>query len=222
MPGKLEKPIVIIMCYNKKVIAADEDCNKEYDLKPGVMLQEGHYGFVLVIEKNGKQFEKVFPTISNLVAINFEHNRLNIYEDGDKFKWEFDKYGNVLRLPFNQTIKLDNQKKEEIITIYLYKDLSCSIVEVGQKEYPIDIGVMFADGYRLIKLKYDNEEKTILTDECIEAIGLSSNGNFVHIYEKGRIGPSKFITSDGNILNSFDDDLQQIYSWKMNGLQKRK
>lgn len=100
--GKIEKPISIRIGKNYNIIMEDEDSKKEFPLAPGTMIGGEHYGFVLIIDHNGKQREVVYPTQCRIKAIEMRDEVLKILEEGKKLPWGFNKAGKLEHSTVNE------------------------------------------------------------------------------------------------------------------------
>lgn len=71
---KIKNPVCIIFGDTENVILADEENKQNIPLIPGVMFGGNHYGFVLIININGKQRETIYPTQCKIDAFGIEEN----------------------------------------------------------------------------------------------------------------------------------------------------
>lgn len=110
---KMEKPIVIKLGKNYDVILEDASCDTQYPLAPGCAVAEGHYGFIIITNKDGKQEKKEYPTLTSIygVQLDIDTNLLVVYEDGQYVPWKFKRDGELVqRSQFMATLHSDREK----------------------------------------------------------------------------------------------------------------
>lgn len=113
LQGKIdEKPIVIRLGKYSDVIKFEDGKPNIYPINPGVVLGEGHYGFVIITEKENKEVKKVYKTSTDLYGIQLdEHNIINIFEDGFLIPWKFDRSGKLIqKAAFNEHLRSELEK----------------------------------------------------------------------------------------------------------------
>ena len=113
---KMEKPVVIKLGKNYDVILEDAACNKCYPIDPGCAFAEGHYGFIIITNKDGKQEKKEYPTHTSIYGVQLDEatNQLIVYEDGQYITWRFSRDGELIqRSKFLATWAPDREKAFE-------------------------------------------------------------------------------------------------------------
>lgn len=110
---KMENPIVIKLGKNYDVILEDASCDTQYPIAPGCVVAEGHYGFIIITNKDGKQEKKEYPTLTSIygVQLDIDTNLLVVYEDGQYVPWKFKRDGELVqRSQFMATLHSDREK----------------------------------------------------------------------------------------------------------------
>ena len=110
---KMENPIVIKLGKNYDVILEDASCDTQYPIAPGCVVAEGHYGFIIITNKDGKQEKKEYPTLTSIygVQLDIDSNLLVVYEDGQYVPWKFKRDGELVqRSQFMATLHSDREK----------------------------------------------------------------------------------------------------------------
>lgn len=110
---KMEKPIVIKLGKNYDVILEDASCDTQYPIAPGCAVAEGHYGFIIITNKDGKQEKEEYPTLTSIygVQLDIDTNLLVVYEDGQYVPWKFKRDGELVqRSKFMATLHSDREK----------------------------------------------------------------------------------------------------------------
>ena len=87
---------------NFNIIMADRNNKEVRSLEPGVMFGGEHYGFVLIIDYNGRQKEIVYSTQCKIEGVGIEYGCLKIFEEGKKTTWVFDKSGKLQQSAFDE------------------------------------------------------------------------------------------------------------------------
>lgn len=108
--GKLEKPLTIIYGDDKNVITSDASYPEDVSIINGVMIGDGHYGFVLIFIKKGQVKESVYNTLCQIRAVEFneEQKKLKIHEDNRYIPWVFNDKGELInKAEFNQFKRSD-------------------------------------------------------------------------------------------------------------------
>ena len=91
------KPLNFRLSHHGYTILGDGKVIKNIPLTPGAMLGGDHYGFTLIIDHNGKQYEITYPTQGRVIAVEIKNNILLIYEEGKYSCWQIDMHGNVIK-----------------------------------------------------------------------------------------------------------------------------
>ena len=110
---KMEKPIVIKLGKNYDVILEDASCDTQYPIAPGCVVAEGHYGFIIITNKDGEQEKKEYPTLTSIygVQLDIDTNLLVVYENGQYVPWKFKRDGELVqRSQFMATLHSDREK----------------------------------------------------------------------------------------------------------------
>jgi hypothetical protein len=110
---KMEKPVVIKLGKNYDVILEDASCDTQYPIARGCVVAEGHYGFIIITNKDGKQEKKEYPTLTSIygVQLDIDTNLLVVYEDGQYVPWKFKRDGELVqRSQFMATLHSDREK----------------------------------------------------------------------------------------------------------------
>lgn len=146
---KVLDPVCIRLGKNSNIVLPDE-VNKTADpLQPGVLFGGEHYGFILIIDHNGRQREIIYPTQGTIQAIEMRDSMLKIYEDGKKGPWQF-----------NQAGRLEHTTRDEFTEDFLRK---CKAVLDDSKcfEDPILMNPVY------IQIALDPTKSTIMKDESV-------------------------------------------------------
>lgn len=228
LEAKISNPICIRLGKNTNLIMVDEKNNEVVPLKPGAMFSGEHYGFVLIVDYNGKQKEYVYPTQCRIDAVGIEGSRLKVFEEGKTLSWifdsdgkleysAFDKFTDEFRSKFNVIVENYDMFMEEPtlknpIRIMIALNPEESVIlkdEYIQEEYPLNPGVMLGGEHYgfilIIHTPKGQKEITYPTQNRIEAIGME--GNFlgdIKVFEKGKYHPWLF---------SFDGQLKKESSY---------
>lgn len=216
--AKIENPICIRLGDNENLILAD-DVNKENNpLSPGAMFGGEHYGFVLIIDSNGKQKEIVYPTQCRIVAAGTSNGTLLIFEEDKKTSWRFDKSGKLEHSIFDEFTEEYRRKADMLIahsnmfmgeptlknpiSIKVSKDPNESVIlEADQSgnDYPVYPGVMLGSVHYGFVLIIDTEkgQKEVYypTQNKIDCIGTENPYADLKVYENGKYHPWRFTPS---------------------------
>ena len=92
LEAKISDPVCIRLGKDSNFIMADENNKEAHPLVPGAMFGGEHYGFVLIVDYNGKQREIVYPTQCRIDAVGIEGGHLKLFEEGKKFAWRFSSF----------------------------------------------------------------------------------------------------------------------------------
>lgn len=229
MDAKILNPICIKLGKTSNVLLVSdnddsEKSNEVYDLVPGIMFKGDHYGFILIVDYNGKQKEFVYLTQCKIDAVGLNNGHLNIFEEGKKKAWKFDKTGKLEKSAFDDFTDEFRSKFDIIVENYdmfmgeptLKNPISIKIAlnpeesvilkdESSDKDYPLYPGAMIGTEHYGFILKFDSEEgeKEVIypTQNRIDAIGTDEDfyGD-LKIFEKGKYNPWLF-TFDGKFKN---------------------
>ncbi len=222
LEAKVSDPVCIKLGKESNVILADKKNKENHPLVPGAMFNGEHYGFVLIVDFNGKQQEFVYSTQCKIEAVGMADGILNIFEEGKKFAWKFDEKGNLKHSAFNEFTDEFRSKFDIIVENYnmfaneptLMNPISIKIAmdpeksvilkdENIQKDYPLHPGVMLGTEHYGFILKIETEKctKEVIypTQNRIDAIGCQESF-FVDlkVYEKGKYNPWVF-SFDGKL-----------------------
>lgn len=127
----LNNPIKIKISKNpeESVIAKDDNVDKDYPLYPGAIIGTTHYGFILTIETDNGEIERVYPTQNKIDAIACEKNYyddLKIYEKGKYFPWVFNHDGKfVKKASINKFARMDKSFIEESYNNGFEENIDC-------------------------------------------------------------------------------------------------
>ncbi len=214
--GKRKNPINIRLGKNNNnIIIEDESKYEEIPLIPGAMINGEHYGFILITEHNGKQKETNYLTQCKIQAIGMENGILNIFEEGKRLPWSFDKNGNLkysivddftddFKHKMNEEIEIavtsEEPKLIQPISIRIASNPEESAIlpdDVIKEEYPLHPGAVFGDvhfGFILIT-EHNGVQKEMAypTQNSIYAAAIEgSPDNDLKIYENGKYHPWVF------------------------------
>lgn len=222
--GNIEDPIVIRLGKNTNTIMPDKVNKEECPLKPGAIIGGKHYGFVLIIDYNGRQKEIVYPTQCRISAAGMQDKILYIFEEKKRIPWKFNESGNLIYSAFGDF-------EEEFITKYsaiteynrlfigkpilknplnirISFDPDRSVIlkdELVQKDYPLHPGVVLESEHYGFIIKKETEKgiKKIVypTQNRIDAVGIENDvyGD-LKIFENGKYHPWIF-TCEGELKN---------------------
>lgn len=216
---RFDNPLCIRIGYCENVVLSDTE---NIPLSPGILYDSKHYGFVLIIDFNGKQKELVFPTQCSVNAVGYKDSLLKLFENGKKNPWVFDKYGKLLQSNLNDftnefidNYKIELKNRDTFVEDSIILDPIClkisrnpkESVILGndsiKKEYPLNPGAIIGDihyGFVLIIDTLNGQKEVVYpTHNIIDAVGVE-NGEFgdIKIYEKGKYQPWIF-TYDGKL-----------------------
>lgn len=220
--GKIQDPIVIRLSKKSNIIMPDKVNKEECLLEPGAIFGGQHYGFVLIIDHNGKQEEVVYSTQCRISAVGMQDNILNIYEEGKRMPWKFTKSGKLKQSinedsidefmsdysiisdssMFSKEKKMENPLKIKIVRTHEVKSFIMKDELVNQ-DYPLSPGVVLGTEHYgfifYIETLNGCKEKYYPTENKIDAV--VSEGNEwkdvdIKIYENGKYNPWIF-TNDG-------------------------
>lgn len=147
---RILNPICIKLGKNSGIIMTHNEEVKTYSLDPGAMFDEGHYGFVLISEHNGRQRETVYATQCRVHAVGMNHDTLTIFEDGKKAPWKFSKSGKLEHSTFNE-----------------FTEEFKSQVDIISENYDMFMGEPQLVNPIQIKISKNPKESVILHDENI-------------------------------------------------------
>ena len=215
--GKIEKPISIRLGANHNIIMKDEDSKKEIPLTPGAIISGEHYGFILIVDHNGKQREVVYSTQCRIEAIEMRDGVLRIFEEGKKLPWNFTKHGKLEHSIFNEFTDEFKSKfdgfieNEEPFTgeptllnpihIKIAKTPQESVIlkdEIVKEDYPLHPGaVLIGNPHYGFILTIDNgqEQKEVVypTQNRIYAAGVEGSiYEDLKVFEDGKYHPCLF------------------------------
>lgn len=214
LEAKISDPICIRLGKETNLIMGDEINKEAVPLKPGAMFGGEHYGFVLIVDYNGKQKEYVYPTQCRIDAVGISGSRLKVFEDGKKFSWIFDSDGKMehsafdeftdeFRTKFNVIVENNDMFMEEPtlknpISVMISWNPEESVIlkdEYIQENYPLNPGVMLGGihyGFIFIVNTPKGQKEIIYpTQNRIEAIGIEGNycDGDIKVFEKGKYHP---------------------------------
>lgn len=216
LEAKISDPVCIRLGRDSNIIMADEKNKEVHPLIPGAIFGGEHYGFVLIVDHNGKQREIVHPTQCRIDAAGIEGGHLKIFEEGKKNAWIFDKTGKLEHSAFDEFTDEVRSKFDIIVENYdmfmgeptLKNPVSIKISENPeesvilkdeniQENYPLYPGAMLGTVHYGFILIIDTEkgQKEIIypTHNGIDAIGIEGDvcGD-LKIFEKGKYHPWVF------------------------------
>ena len=227
IPKQIIDPISIRMGDKENMFLADE-INPDSPLSKGAMIGGEHYGFILIIDENGNQKEKVYQTQLRIEAAELNGDKLIIYEQDKKEPWVFSITGQLLN-------SADDKFTEEFVCSFIAQqrrpDLKVSeepiflnplLINValdpkqskivfpkddGDDTYPVNPGLILSGthfGFTL-RIASDKDKKNIVykTQNSISSVGVADpNDKYsdICIYEEGKFHPWRF---------SYDGILQQ-------------
>lgn len=236
--AKIKNPIVIRIDNNGEVSIVNEDDNSINPISNGIMFGTIHYGFIIISDYKGVQREIVYPTNNSVDAIGVSANGINVYEEGVRESWVFDKKGKLVREMPENPIRLNFTLSEKAVenseqllgvhrvskplTIVIDSDDRIILFDNGD-EYPINPGVMIGDdhyGFILIRnIRGRQIERVFPTQNRIEAVGVSSQniGTDFDIFEEGKYKPWKFdkfgkLLQEGAYLEASRKDINFVNS----------
>lgn len=213
--AKIQDPISIKLSKDSKVILGDKFSDKDYPLVPGAMINGSHYGFILIVDYNGKQTEYVYPTQCKIDAIGMENGFLKVFENGKKLSWLFDKVGVLKHSPHNDFTDEFKSKVDVVIknvdifteepivknpiSIKISRKPEESMIlkdEVIGEDYPLFPGAMIGTenyGFVLI-IDTDKGQKEVVypTQNRIQALGMKEWYGDIEIHEEGKYHPWLF------------------------------
>ena len=210
--NKIKDPICIRFGGTDNVILADDENKPDIPLDPGAMICDNRYGFVLITDVDGKQKEMVYPTQCRVNAIGVAGDVLNVYEEGKKRPWIFNKFGKLEHSPFGEFTdfidisKIDsNIPKDMPMEDSIFKNpISIKISKNSKKRiiiqdeiipYPLYPGVLFETehyGFILI-IDTDEVQREVWYPTQNRIIGIEENMfNDIMIYENGKYHPWHF------------------------------
>ena len=222
--AKILNPVHIRLGKNYDTIMDGKNSKVVYPIDPGAILGGEHYGFVLIIDHNGKQKEIIYPTECRVEAVGIQGDYLNIFEEGKKATWIFDKIGKMVRSASNEFIDKYRTQFNTIfenslmfcdmpilknpINIKIARNPEESVIvkdENIQENYPLYPGVMLGTEHYgfILTIDTDNGQKEMIypTQNRIDAVGIEGNAyNDLKIFEKGKYHPWLF-TFDGKLKN---------------------
>lgn len=224
LEAKISDPVCIRLGKDSNFIMADENNKEAHPLVPGAMFGGEHYGFVLIVDHNGKQREIVYPTQCRIDAVGIEGGHLKLFEEGKKFAWRFDKSGKLEHSAFDEFTDEFRSKFDIIVENYdmfmgeptLKNPISIKIArnpeesvilkdENIQENYPLCPGAMLGTvhyGFVLIIDTLKGQKEVVYpTQNRIDAVGIEGDicGD-LKIFEKGKYHPWLF-TFDGKLKN---------------------
>lgn len=222
LEAKMQDPISIKIGENSNVILADQKCEMEYPLVPGVVCGGEHFGFILISDNNGKQREFFYPTQCRIDAIGIEGGILKVFEEGKRLSWGFDQSGKLEHSAFGDFTDEYRKKIDTIVENYemftgepklenplrvrisIDSEKEQSMIlqdELTKKDYPLCPGVILGTIHYGFILMFDTEhgkkEVVYPTQNRIDAIGIEKNCyNDLKVFENGKYHPWVF-TFDG-------------------------
>lgn len=112
---KIDKPIIIRLGKKTKVLTTDAESGELVPLNPGAAFAEGHFGFIIIAEKDNREQKDVYKTGSDIYGVQLdEQNVLTVYENGKYFPWKFKSTGKLIqRAAFNPHWVPDLEKAME-------------------------------------------------------------------------------------------------------------
>lgn len=218
--AKIKNPICIRLGNAANALLVDDANNQSIPLVPGVMFGDEHYGFVLIIDVNGRQKEVVYPTRCRIDAVGIENGILKIFEEGKSSSWRFAKSGKLEHSIFGEFTDEYRSKFNIVVehdTLFLgqpiFKNpLRVKIVENSEKsmilkdefilqDFPLYPGIVLGTehyGFILI-IDVNGRQKEVYypTQNKIDSIGIEGDvfGD-LKVFEYGKYHPWIF-SSDG-------------------------
>lgn len=122
---KLESPIIIkISEFDKSLI---EFKDQDYNLETGLMIGEEsfYYGIIIIRKQDRKLVQEIYKTQQPIIAIGFENNKIQVYEDHKYLRWEFSPEGELL-----QIAKFSDLLRKEIF--YIQETYHINSVEIEE------------------------------------------------------------------------------------------
>lgn len=224
LEAKILNPVRIKLGKNSNFVMSDEVNKENCPINQGIMFSGHHYGFILIIDYNGKQREISYPTQCRIDAVGLENKHLKVFEEGKKNPWKLDESGKLehstydefteeyKRLYHNSFEKYQTVMGKTLlknpVNIKIARDSANSVIlkdDDNKEEYPLFPGAILGTenyGFVLvIDTKKGQKEMVYPTQNRIDAIGIDGNvENDIKIFEEGKYNPWVF-TCDG-ILKS--------------------
>lgn len=199
---KVKKTICIKIDKDEKILLfGDEDV---CPLNPGAMLGPGHFGIVLIAEKDGVQGEAVYPTESDISGVCINRGKIKVYENGKNNPWIFDQEGNLIHSITGEKI---SKNEDATLPVELeYPDIKNPIlidivdgvfngkIVSNDESFPVCPGVMLGGSHYGFIVRMKSKNGTIKdvfqpTKNRIDAIGSDESFDSVKVYEVGRAFP---------------------------------
>ena len=216
LEAKIVDPICIKLGKDSNIIISDENNKEDHHLVPRAMFEGEHYGFVLIIDYNGKQREIIYPTQCKILAVGIEGETLKVFEEGKKFSWRFDKSGKLEHSTYDEftdefrmemNIIIENQimfngepTLMNPINIKIANNPQKSVIlkdENIKEDYPLHPGAVLSGvhfGFILI-IDTDKGQKEIVypTQNNLYAVAIEGNCyDDLKVFENGKYHPWLF------------------------------
>lgn len=211
--AKLSNPLTIKITKNGCVLLADESYTNDYNLdEKGVLIGGEHYGFILIKNLKGKQYEQKYLTECRINGINLAQEKLKIYEEGKTNYWLFTKSGDLEYAPNDVEINDEITQKDYFMAnpeMFLDKPILLNPIkikiskidptknalikdELVHEDYPLNPGVVLGEEHYGFILVFEKDGKEVSYPTYNPIYGISSNWIDIQIYEKGKYNPWVF------------------------------
>lgn len=205
--GKLENPIMIKLSHLGNVIMPTNGFEEEIPLDDkGVLINNNlceHYGFIIIVDYNNRQYEYTYRTDNKIVAIQISDGKLKVYEENRIHPWLFQKNGKII-INNDATVDYSHKKcdiemstsghlsqNDGLIKIIVDTIKNKITINANGEELPIIPGVVFGNEYyginfEVIKKSNNSQDEveiiktSFLTEDSLYGIeGISTCGEHV-------------------------------------------
>ncbi len=102
LEAKINNPITLKLSPSENVVILE---NEKLPLELGAVFSGDHFGFNLIVEKNGQETTTTYPTQCSIYGTQFNNGELNIFEEQKYIPWKFSSEGIMLRNAEFSTLK---------------------------------------------------------------------------------------------------------------------
>ena len=104
LEAKIENPITLKLSPKENVIISDEE---RLPLESGAVFGGDHYGFNLIVEKNGEETSTSYPTQCRIYGTQMSDGKVFVFEDHKYIPWKFLADGTMVSNAIFSSLKRD-------------------------------------------------------------------------------------------------------------------
>lgn len=107
LEAKVNNPITLKLSPKEKVLISDEE---KLPLESGAVFGGDHFGFNLIVEKDGQETTETYPTQCRIYGTQINNDTLYVFEDHKFIPWKFSIDGILLSHAVFSDLKRDEME----------------------------------------------------------------------------------------------------------------